>query len=395
MKDQHQESDVVVSGLGVVTALGVGWDAQWLAMCTDKKADQSRSLQDFQAAPHVSDRRMLKQVSKADAIGLVGLESLCQNVGFKPGGVSAERIGLYVGAPPASAYDNEAYCDAMEAAKDNYGRPSVRAFGQTSMRSRPTTLLVGLPNNVLCYGALVLDAKGPNSNYTSGILSGHIALANAVKRVRRGQCDLAVAGAFASHLEPVNKRMYAALTPALDVADGAAFVTVETRAAAKQASRRPLATIVGTSHTSDAMGPTLCAANGAGVERAILLASAQAGIMPDDIGLILADFSGHASLDVGELSALSRVFAEARVLPALGYSCGVTGNLMEAGGLIEMGMVSALYQYGLIPPALQAAAATTAGFATTIDPNRHHALILRVSPWGEYSCVISRREAAQ
>jgi 3-oxoacyl-(acyl-carrier-protein) synthase len=391
----RHDHDVVITGLGTVTALGVGWDAQWAAMTQDSGAALGRSLQEFQAAPHVTDRRMLKQVSKADAIGLAGIENLCKAIDYKQGAVAADRIGLYVGAPPASAFDNEPYMDAQQAARDSYGRPSVRAFGKTCMSSRPTTLLVGLPNNVLCYGALVLDAKGPNSNYTGGMLSAHVALTNAAKRVRRGQCDLAIAGGFASHLEPVNSRIYAELCPGMDLADGATFVTVERRADAAKVGRKPIVSFVASSQTSDAMGPTLFATSGDGIERAVGSALALAGLTPDDIGLMLADLSGIASLDAGEFTALSRVFAKARALPALGYSSGVTGNLMEAGGLLELKLVQALYRLGQVPQALRAQAAEAQSFATTVDRASEYAVILRVSPWGEYSCVIVRYEDQQ
>jgi 3-oxoacyl-[acyl-carrier-protein] synthase II len=415
---EHRDDDVVVTGLGMVTAGGAGLERHWeLLRAGETKARAvDYSLASFQAAPHLSDRKLLKSVSKADAIGLAALEGLRKDAGFTAGtGYEAGRVGLYVGAPPASAFDNEPYVGAMEASRDGSGPCSIERFGETCMDSRPTTLLVGLPNNVLCYGALLLDAKGPNSNYTSTAVSGQMALMNAARRVERGQVDLAVAGAFAAHTEPVNAAMYYRLgiarrvdeapTPALEpfaapaeggeartlLADGAVFVSLETRAAAAQRGARVLVTYVAGALASDALGPMQADERGSAFENAVCQALRRGGVGLESIGLVLACAAGVKSADACELSVLSRVFAKQRVLPALGASSRVLGNLMEAGGLAELGLVPKLYEAGEVPAAMLPA--TRGEWATKIDSERPYVLILRTSAWGEHAAVLVRRES--
>ena len=107
----HLPQDLVITGFGAVTASAVGLDAhrQLLESGAVKTAASDYSLASFKPGPHIADKRMLKAVSSVDAIGLAAIEGLAKDMGYKPGLYPAERVGLYVGAPPATSFDNEAY----------------------------------------------------------------------------------------------------------------------------------------------------------------------------------------------------------------------------------------------------------------------------------------------
>lgn len=408
-------SDVVLTGCGMVTAGGFGLEQHWTMLLSGdlKKTREEYSLDGFQAAPYLTDRRMLKAVSKPDAIGLAALEGAAKAASLGPGKVDAARMGLYVGAPPASAFDNEYYVDAMQAATVN-GKMSVREFGKTCMSSRPTALLIGLPNNVLCYGAMVLDARGPNSNYTQSATSGMLAVVNGARRVKRGQLDVAVAGGFAAHTEPVNAKIHEGMGFLLKdlgkgthhvrpfaasgdtgtiIADGAAFVALESRSSATQRGVKPLAAYVSGAFTADGMGPARYDRQGAALQRAIELALAQGGIAASAIGLVLACASGIQDVDQAELSVLSRVLANERDLPALGCSSRVFGNLMEAGGVAELGLAPLIMASGEVPEAMRAepGPATSAFPRSRIDSRKPFALVVRTSAWGEHACIVLRK----
>lgn len=395
----QSSQDLVVTGFGAVTAQAVGLDAhsQLLKDGATKTTTSEYSMAAFKPAPHITDKRMLKAVSPVDAIGLVAIEGLAKDMNYKPGLYPAERVGLYVGAPPATSFDNEGYVEAMNQAKDRDGRCSAKDFGKTCMSSRPTTLLLGLPNNVLCYGSMILDAKGPNSNYTSLAMSGHLAVQNAARRLKRGNIDLAVAGGFSAHTEAVNSSLFQKLgVYSLDgetgarLADGAAFMALERRGAAAARGAKIRATYVAGAVASDGMGPLMMDINGEAYESAIRRALASASIAASDIGLVLASGTGATRVATSEYSVLSRVFAKEREFPALGSFFPVLGHLMEASGLLELGLLSWLYELGEIPAALR----TTDRVEPTsrINSERPYALILKASPWGEYSCIVARKE---
>ena len=405
----HGLDDIVVTGMGIATARGFGLNAHWemLRDGVEPCAETDYSMKAFDAAKHLPDRRLLKAISTVDAYGLAAIASLKAGTSLGSHTFDSERVGLYVGAPPASAFDNEYYADAIVAA----GEGGVREFGRTSMFARPTTLLVGLPNNVLCYGALSLDAKGPNSNYTSSSLSAHLALQNAVRRVKRGVLDLAVAGGFQGHTEPVNTRMFARLgllrqagadnaiepfgagSPGTIVADGAAFVSIERRETAEKRGAHVLATYVAGAMANDARGPLMIDESGEVLESTIRRALAAADVMPTDVGLVFACATGVPAVDRAEFMALARIFSQIDHAPALCSTSRVIGNLLEAGGILELGLIGCLYDAGVVPePMSLHGYAADSGFIRAIEPTRSYVIILRVSPWGEHSVVVARKE---
>jgi 3-oxoacyl-(acyl-carrier-protein) synthase len=186
----------------------------------------------------------------------------------------------------------------------------------------------------------------------------------------------------------VNSRIFQKLgLTELVVADGAAFVSLERRAAATERGAPVLATYLAGATASDAMGPLTLDVNGEAYESAVRRALAQARVDAQDIGLVLASGTGVSRVDAGEFSVLSRVFANVRELPAVGTFLPVLGHLMEASGLVELGLLSWLYAERELPAPLR-----VPGRSFRIDSTKPHALILEASPWGEYSCVVARKE---
>lgn len=370
--------DVVVTGLGLVSGAGTGLTAQ-LDFLTGKSGAATRSLAAFRAAPLLSDKRMMKAISHADAVGLAAIELLKNDADWESIPKTPERIGMYVGAPPAGASDNAYYMDAQRAAAG-----SIKAFGKTCLEAKPTTLLIGLPNNVLCYGAMLLDARGPNNNYTSSAVSGMVAVTNGAKRVARGQLDVAVAGGFcAYHADPVNKGVLtAAGLPEEQVADGAAFVSLERRCDAVARGAKVHATIVGCAQGSDALGPWGFDPSGAALEHTVRRAMEQGGLAAADIALVMVSESGHEIADAAERAALGRVFAKGPDGPAWASLGRAYGGLMEAGGVMELGLAASLAALDCVPAAIRVPAEEM-----RVDAKKQGVLVLRTSLSGDYICL--------
>jgi 3-oxoacyl-(acyl-carrier-protein) synthase len=262
------------------------------------------------------------------------------------------------------------------------------------MAARPTTLLVGLPNNVLCYGAMMLEARGPNSNYTVPWLGGFLAILNASRRLRRHSIDLAVAGAYAAYATDLGRELYRQLALAHDladfsqsIADGAAFIALERRSALGETASSGLTVLLGGGMASDGLGPFRHDPQGVVFERLIRRVLAEAGLEPCDVGLVLAGQCGLGQLDALERSVLTRVFASASAAPAVASLYPVLGNLMEARGVVDLGLIKDFFVARDIPAALQVKA-----WPRRIDDMRRAALIVQVSPWGEYGCLVARYE---
>ena len=415
--------ELVITGVGVATSGAFGLSAHWdLLRDGVVKADaDAYSMRTFKPAAHLKDPRVMKAVSATDGIGLAALGDLHRANAPSATDYPAARCGIYTGSPGPVSSDISPYLEAMLRASDAQGHIDGGEFGRTAMATRPTTLLASLANNVLCYGSMIFEAQGPNSNYISGALSGHIAVQNAAKRLRRQQLDYVVAGGFGLHTEAVDLGMHTCLGHVLAsgeqklhtvmpyeeelaaaggdgcvMADGGAFVGIERRGAAVARGAAILATYVAGATLSDGLGPMRLDPDGVNYSRAILQALAAAQVRPAEVGLVLGNASGIRDLDRCELAALRRVFTgldSPHGRPALGMTTRVLGNLMEASGVVELGLVSRLFAHGELPAVMSAPAST--GFSNHMDARQTdapYALVLKASPWGEYSCIVLRRE---
>ncbi len=409
------DQDLVITGLGVVTSFATGRSgALQAAQSTPSlRQPQDYSLASFKAMPLMRDKRHLKSISHVDSIGMAGVSLMLDDANLQVGSYEASRIGVYVGAPSPCASDNDAYQDAIKASSKGQGLYDLSTFSRLSHEARPVTLLTGLTNNVLCYTSLLMDARGPNSSYMASSVAGPMAVINAMQRIRRGKIDLGLAGGFGFGTDPIYFAMLTqhgqvrkpdahqsyettpyginAATNGMVLADGAAFLAIERRDGARNRGAKPLATLTAGAITSDGLGPKRFHSDGRSILRLLQKVCAEAGISPAEVGLVVSGAVGITELDLAELNALDQFFANVEQRPALAVPSKLWGNLIEAGGVIELGLVSDLYQHGTVPSAM-AVTLESAKFESKIDKDRPYALVMRISAWGEYSCIVVKRE---
>ena len=409
---QHHDADVVFTGMGMITSHGCGIEANLQALETPPEytSEESYYVRGFNPAPHLSDRKIVKVVSPRDVLGLVAFENCLRNANIQKDAINPERTGLYVGAPPSACTDNMNYAEGVEATRNSYGELQEGAFGNTYRSASPTTLLTGLPNNVLCYGSKTLDARGPNSNYTCLETSGHLAIVGAARAMRLGRLDCAIAGGYSAHTDPVylasakrhgllkqpNGKTAFSITPysaaketqGTVTAEGAAFVAMERRDLAAKRGAIAFATLLASGMAADAKGPYTVDQAGLALPSLVKRMLKQSNITIDDVEVTLLTGSGIAEVDAIELSAIEAICSAATQKPILATTSPVWGNLMEAGGVGELGLLKQAYQNGKIPHAT-----IVNNRGRSLDPTRKHAIILRASPWGEYTCLVIRMEA--
>ena len=412
----NRENEIAITATGIVSNIGIGLAAHARALF-EVPVDGGilgGPMTRFNALPHLSDRKMMKAVSSTDAIGLVAIENLKQDLKVRCDESESKKnpatCGFYVGAPSAFASDNENYLGAVASSADYENNVSLARFGHDVMASRPNTLLIGLPNNVLCYGSMLLGIQGPNSNYTSGEMSGVIALVAAARRLRRGQVDRAIAGAFtAMHERIISKTFdyYGVGNGASITTDAGAFVALERSDAIASDAAEPITTLLGfgfgssgisLNFSADSHSAVNCVVDESiedAIKDAIEVALTDAGINPENVGLILAGSTGIPAVDRREFLVLSRVFAKGRTCPALGSLSTVMGNMMEAGGLLELMIGGEIWRRGGLPdhlkPKMDLSTGLTKEFEAVVDPaSEKITLIVRTSPWGEAAALVVR-----
>jgi 3-oxoacyl-(acyl-carrier-protein) synthase len=390
-RSQTSESDLVITGLGMLTANGLGIDTNLnqFELAPSKFTQEDFKVKGFNPAPHLSDRKVVKVVSHRDVLGLVAFEECLKNSGLSPKTINPDRTGLYVGAPPSSCMDHHNYHEGIESSVDAYGQLQEKEFGENFRSASPTTLLTGLPNNVLCYGAKTLDARGPNSNYTTMETSAHMAIIGAQRAIKLGRLDCAVAGGYSAHSDKVfvasaTQRGIAAGAP---FAEGAVFITMETRKNATRRGAKPICTLLSGLAGSDSMGPYNMDANAATLTILVQTCITNAAIQPSDVGIVMLSGSGIASVDQAEMRAISNTWGH-DYRPVLATTSSRWGQLMEAGGTADIGFLQSVFKTKKVPDS--AAWGSTA--SQSIDKNKRYAVIIRSSPFGEYTCLVVRME---
>jgi 3-oxoacyl-(acyl-carrier-protein) synthase len=387
------QTDIVVSGVGVMSQHGLGL-TRHLAMLTGGRptaGDKTLKMPDL--VGQLANPKLTKTLFIRDVIGLVALEDAARQTRFEKGRFPASRVGLSVGAPAASAADAEPYKSAMTRAMKPSGPCSAVSFGQACDTVRPTAMLNRLPNNVLCYGSIILDAEGPNSNYVSGPTSGQLAVLSAARRIRRKQLDCAFAGGhgFASEAFTPDFLGGGGVTGQergkdAELVDGAAFVMLERRESAVARGLSPLVSFVGAGAVSACLQPGESDAM-RGLAATIQSTLHSCGVNPLDVGLVFLTPCADAATAKAIVGRLKEIFAEKT--PAVA-SLSILGDLMEASGLIEIGVIPYFWTRESLPENCLVQAAIDAGFSPRIDSLRRYALVITATSTGEHVCMLWR-----
>jgi 3-oxoacyl-[acyl-carrier-protein] synthase II len=401
----HPNQSFAVTGIGLLSALGATLDEIWSAIGENKSlpmgADYSLKLTNV--APYLKDRRMLKAVSQRDGVGLAAIEQLKRQINFDGLKADSFRRGMYVGACPSTVDDNDNYLEAVVRSKNEFA--GERAFGTYCMDARPTTLLMGLPNNVLCYGAIILDAKGPNNNFTSGEISALVSIHAALRNLRRSRIDFAVCGGYSSQTNPYSLQVIRGRgdlhaeydAPALTQrsgasgtvpADAAVFVSIETEELASSRNLKPLATIRGSALASNSAGPGDLnrQPNDAKIIYRMMRSCMQdAGIEAESLDMVFVSGAGIERIDAAEKDAAMQLTKDAgHAIPVVSVGT-ITKNMFEASGLIEIGVAQKILQTGHIPSPIG-----IDGFASSEFSQKKsiRGMVVRASGFGEYAAMI-------
>jgi 3-oxoacyl-(acyl-carrier-protein) synthase len=241
-KPELNPNDIVVTGFGMVHPLLEDNDDlinSDFGNSNDGKLPAN--LNEFKPAPHLKDKRVMKAVSHRDGVGLVAVERLWENIEGEAIENPPFRRGFFVGASPSLVSDYENYREAVMATQHGGDEIDESQFGAEVMNSRPTTLLFGLPNNVLCYGSMRCRTQGPNNNFTSGAISSLVAIGAALRNFQRERIDFAIVGGYGY---PSDQFLRGAQQIGQEkTSDSAIFCSLETRASAEKRNNKSLASI--------------------------------------------------------------------------------------------------------------------------------------------------------
>ena len=310
---------------------------------------------DFDAAAVVAPSRV--PLDRASAMALFAARDAARAAGLEAGRFDPERLGIFWGSGMAGAATFEATCRTVYADR---------------RRMRPTSVVTTMPNAPVAEIALLFGARGAALAYACACASSAVAIGEAMRAIRAGWIDVAIAGGSEAMLTPgvlaswQAMRVLTALgasagdTAAVAAAcrpfaaDRAGFALGEAAAAfvlesAEHARARGVtieATLAGYATNCD--GVHITNPDAAGQVRAMTAALADAGLAASDIGYVNAHGTATTTGDAAEAESLARIFG-ARGVP-VSSTKAIHGHLLGAGGAVELLAALRALHHRRLPP---------------------------------------------
>jgi 3-oxoacyl-[acyl-carrier-protein] synthase II len=300
---------------------------------------------------------LIAQTERVSQLAILAAREALHNAGLPQTGADPERRGVFVGCGFGGAQTVE---DGYEA-----------LFTRGQDRVRPLSVMLIMPNAAAAHVGILLEANGPCLTYSNACASGAVAIGEALRSIRSGEIDVALAGgtealltfgalkswemlhvlAPEDQLNPAEScRPFSADRTGLVLGEGAAFVVLEEWETAKKRGARILVELTGYACRNDAKH--LSRPEAGGQVRAMRAAIEDAGLKETAIGHVNAHGTATLVGDKIEAEALRTVFGEHANRLAISATKSMHGHLMGAAGAVEfVATVQALVRR-TVPPTM-------------------------------------------
>lgn len=362
---------VVITGVGLVTPLGIGVEASWKAALEGKVGvghithfDASSlpvriaaEVKGFDPANYVE----IKEIKKMDRFihfAIAAATMAIEDSGLTINQDNAERVGVIIGAGmgglSAIEYYHKVYLE--------------KGYKRISPFFIPMLIINLASGNV----SIKFGAKGPNSAAVTACAAGSHSIGDAFKIIQRGDADVMIAGGTESVITPLGIGGFAAMKAlstrndepekasrpfdadrdGFVMGEGAGVVILESLENAIARGARIYAEIIGYGMSSDAYHITMPAPEGEGAARCMRAALRDANIEPELVNYINAHGTSTKYGDELETSAIKAVFGEHAYKLCVSSTKSMTGHLLGASGGVEA-VFSILSIYNnIVPPTM-------------------------------------------
>ena len=383
---------VVVTGVGVISPIGIGQAAFWENLLAGKSGIRKITTFDpsgfpcqiggevpaYKIGEYVpkSYRKATKVMARDIELAVIAADDAMKDAGLKTKAytdkpeIKAERFGCNIGAGLINAELAE-LTGAMHIARDG-NKVDMHKWGKDGMQQlTPLWLLKYLPNMLACHVTIIHELKGPSNTITCADASAHLAIGEAFRTIQRGNADLAICGGAESRINPmaqVRHGMLRRLTESGNDApeqavkpfdadasgtahgEGGGLLIVEELEHAKARGAKIYAELVGFGASQDAYSVTEPDPTGHSYGKAISKALADANLPPVAVDLVVPCGIGIKSHDLAELNGLSQVFGAGIDRVPMAPLKGQLGSL-AAGSSAETVAALLAIKHGKIPPA--------------------------------------------
>ncbi|HEV8638013.1 MAG TPA: beta-ketoacyl-ACP synthase II [Chloroflexota bacterium] len=362
---------VVVTGIGLVTPLGVDVPSTWQGLVEgrsgigpitrfDPAENETRfagEVKGFDVEQYL-DRKEARRMDRFAHYAVAAAKQALDQSGLKIGDDNCERIGAVVGTGIGGIETLSSQFKVLH----EKGPSRLSPFLSTMMLANMASGQVGIR----------FGCRGPNFATVSACASGAHAIGESFEIIRRGAADAMLVGGGEAPIVEIGlgnfnamralsirndepekaSRPFDAERDGFVIAEGGGMLLIEAYEHARARGATILAEVVGYGASADAHHVSAPPEGGEGATRSMQQALDQAGMRPEEVGYLNAHATSTGVGDVAETNAIKQVFGpHARRLP-ISSTKSMTGHLLGAAGAIETIFCILALRDGCLPPTI-------------------------------------------
>jgi 3-oxoacyl-[acyl-carrier-protein] synthase II len=361
---------VVVTGMGIISPLGIGVEKNWSSIVngfsgigpiTRFNAESfpvrfAGEVLDFDAAHYIGHKEV-KKMDRFIHFAVAASEYALKDSGYEITEKNAERIGVQVGVGLGGL-------PAIEKYHDIYKEKGVRKVS-------PFFIPMVIANLASGQVSIHSGAKGPNTCVVTACATGTHSIGDAARLIKYGDADAMIAGGTESVITPLciggfhsaralstlNDDPKGASRPfdkerdGFVIGEGCGVVVLEEYEAAKKRGAKMYGEIVGYALNGDAYHITSTSPQGEGAARCMSLALKNSGVNSNEIQYINAHGTSTGA-DATETQAIKTTFGHHAYKLAVSSTKSMTGHLLGAAGGIEAIYTLLAINRGVLPPTI-------------------------------------------
>jgi len=360
---------VVVTGVGLLTPLGIGTDSSWEAILAGKSgigpitqfdatAFSCRiagEVKGFDPAAYI-EKKEIKKMGRFIQFAIAASDFAMQSSGLQIAPEIAEQVGVYIGSGIGGF-------EVIE-------REHQTLLQHGPRRISPFFIPATIINLASGYVSIRTGAKGPNSATATACTTSAHSIGDSFRMIQRGDADAMICGGTEAAVTPMGIGGFAAMRAlstrndaperasrpwdkdrdGFVVGEGAGMLILEELEMARGRGARILAEIVGYGMSADAFHVTAPPDDGDGAFRVMRNAMRDAGIQPYQVDYINAHGTSTEVGDRAETAAIKRAFGDHAYKVAVSSTKSMTGHLLGGAGGIEAGISVLALRDQIAPP---------------------------------------------
>jgi 3-oxoacyl-[acyl-carrier-protein] synthase II len=363
---------VVVTGLGLVSPVGIGVEASWQSLVAGRSGIGPITLFDASTYPtriagevkgfepgDFMDKKEARRNDRFIQFALAAAEMAMKDSGLDLSREDPEQIGCIVGAGMGG----------LGTIEENRTLLTERGLKRISPFFIPSLIINLAPGQIsIRYGL-----KGPNFSTVSACATANHSIGDALLYIERGLADVMVAGGCEATITPLGVGGFCAARAMSErndepekasrpfdkgrdgfvAGEGSGILILEEYEHARKRGARIYAELAGYGASADAYHITSPAPEGEGGQRAMKAALKFAGVSGDEVGYVNTHGTSTPQGDVAECQAINKVFGEhARKGLVVSSTKSMTGHLLGAAGGLEAVITVLALQRGVVPPTI-------------------------------------------